>query len=133
MGEPTFVDDLLSTRAPRREEASSGSGLTEVRVEPLAPEMLSTIIGGERTTRLEAAAEAAGRTLAGRTVFNVNSTAAGGGVAEMLQTLLAYGRALGIDTRWLVEPPGIVGRSPTKSATSTRARCGITRPSSSRW
>ena len=38
----------------------------------------------------------------GRTVINVNSTAAGGGVAEMLQTLLAYGRGAGLDIRWLV-------------------------------
>ena len=40
--------------------------------------------------------------LGGRTVWNVNSTAAGGGVAEMLQSLLAYTRGLGIDTRWVV-------------------------------
>jgi trehalose synthase len=40
--------------------------------------------------------------LEGRTVWNVNSTAQGGGVAEMLQTLLAYTRAAGVDTRWLV-------------------------------
>jgi trehalose synthase len=35
-------------------------------------------------------------------VWNVNSSAAGGGVAEMLQTILAYGRGAGIDVRWLV-------------------------------
>jgi trehalose synthase len=35
-------------------------------------------------------------------VLNVNSTATGGGVAEMLQTLLAYGRGAGLDIRWLV-------------------------------
>ena len=40
--------------------------------------------------------------LDGRTVLNVNSTATGGGVAEMLQTLLAYARGAGIDTRWVV-------------------------------
>jgi trehalose synthase len=38
----------------------------------------------------------------GRSVLNVNSTATGGGVAEMLQTLLAYGRGAGLDIRWLV-------------------------------
>ena len=32
----------------------------------------------------------------------MNSTATGGGVAELLQTLLAYARGVGIDTRWLV-------------------------------
>src|SRR4029079_7795421 len=40
--------------------------------------------------------------LAGRTVWNVSSTSRGGGVAEMLQTMLAYGRGAGVDTRWLV-------------------------------
>jgi trehalose synthase len=40
--------------------------------------------------------------LGGRTVLNINSTATGGGVAEMLQTLLAYGRGAGLDIRWLV-------------------------------
>jgi trehalose synthase len=40
--------------------------------------------------------------LAGRVVWNVNSTAAGGGVAEMLQSLLPYVRSTGIDTRWSV-------------------------------
>jgi trehalose synthase len=35
-------------------------------------------------------------------VLNVNSTAVGGGVAEMLQTLLAYARGSGVDARWLV-------------------------------
>jgi trehalose synthase len=37
-----------------------------------------------------------------RVVWNVNSTAVGGGVAEMLQSLLGYTRSVGIDTRWVV-------------------------------
>ncbi len=37
-----------------------------------------------------------------RTVWNVNSTAVGGGVAEMLQSVLAFARGLEIDARWLV-------------------------------
>jgi trehalose synthase len=40
--------------------------------------------------------------LADRVVWNVNATAYGGGVAEMLQTLLAYGLGAGVDTRWIV-------------------------------
>ena len=48
------------------------------------------------------AAARARELLAGRVVWNVNSTARGGGVAEMLQGLLAYGRGAGVDTRWLV-------------------------------
>jgi trehalose synthase len=36
------------------------------------------------------------------TLWNINSTATGGGVAEMLPSLLGYARGSGIDTRWLV-------------------------------
>jgi trehalose synthase len=38
----------------------------------------------------------------GRALWCINSTAHGGGVAEMLRSLLAYTRGAGIDTRWLV-------------------------------
>ncbi len=37
-----------------------------------------------------------------RTIWHVNATAHGGGVAEMLQTLLAYGKGSYIENRWLV-------------------------------
>ncbi|SOC50521.1 trehalose synthase [Blastococcus aggregatus] len=39
---------------------------------------------------------------AGRALWNVNSTARGGGVAEMVQSLLAYARGQGVDARWEV-------------------------------
>jgi trehalose synthase len=63
---------------------------------------LEPLIGVERMARFEQAAEIARETLAGSSVLNVNSTGVGGGVAEMLQTLLAYARGGGIDARWLV-------------------------------
>jgi trehalose synthase len=47
------------------------------------------------------AAEVAPR-LKGRTVWMVNSTASGGGVAEMLPTMVTLLNELGIDTRWFV-------------------------------
>lgn len=40
--------------------------------------------------------------LAGRVFWNISSTAAGGGVAEMLHTLLPYMRGGGVDGRWTV-------------------------------
>ena len=40
--------------------------------------------------------------LDGRIVWNVNSTARGGGVAEMLASLLAYAHGAGVDARWVV-------------------------------
>jgi len=39
--------------------------------------------------------------LDGRTFWNVNSTARGGGVAEMLRSLIGYARGGGIDARWV--------------------------------
>ncbi len=40
--------------------------------------------------------------LAGRRIWHLNSTARGGGVAEMLVPLLAYTRGAGVDARWAV-------------------------------
>jgi len=60
------------------------------------------VIGTRRTTRFLVALEHARARLSGRTIWHINSTAQGGGVAEMLQTLLAYERGAGLDVRWLV-------------------------------
>lgn len=78
------------------------TGIQEVAVQALDAARLEPLIGPDRTARYEAIAEATELLLGGRTVLNVNSTATGGGVAEMLQTLLAYGRGAGLDIRWLV-------------------------------
>ena len=76
--------------------------LHEVEVQAIDAARLEPLIGTERMERFEQTAEVARETLAGSSVLNVNSTAAGGGVAEMLQTLLSYARGAGIDARWLV-------------------------------
>src|SRR6476661_275375 len=76
--------------------------LQEVDVEALDPQRLEELIGPVRTARFERTAAAARDGLAGRRVVNVNSTASGGGVAELLQTLLAYVRGVGVDARWAV-------------------------------
>ena len=76
--------------------------LQQVDVQALDPAQLEPLIGPERMARFEATADAARRGLAGRIALNVNSTAHGGGVAEMLQTLLAYARGAGVDARWVV-------------------------------
>ena len=73
-----------------------------VEVQALAIERLEALIGPDRTQRFEETAAGARGFLAGRRVLNVNSTPTGGGVAELLQTLLAYARGVGIDTRWAV-------------------------------
>ncbi|MGZ3427249.1 MAG: glycosyltransferase [Polyangia bacterium] len=40
--------------------------------------------------------------LAGRVVWNISSTSVGGGVAEMVRSLLAYARGASVDARWVV-------------------------------
>ncbi len=76
--------------------------LREVPVGALPPARLTPVIGAERAARFEEMAGQARRILGGRVVMNVNSTAVGGGVAEMLQTLLGYLRGAGLDARWTV-------------------------------
>ena len=76
--------------------------VSEVHVQALSPARFSTLIGEERTARFEIFAHAIEEFLARRTILNVNSTATGGGVAEMLQTMLAYARGAGVDARWAV-------------------------------
>ena len=52
--------------------------------------------------RVRAAEQHAAELLDGRTVWMVNSTAVGGGVSQLLRTLLPYWRGAGIDVRWMV-------------------------------
>jgi trehalose synthase len=84
------------------------SRLQEVEVQALDPARFEPLVGEERMRRFYAIADVTRERLAGRSVLNVNSTAVGGGVAEMLQTLLAYARGAGVDSRWLV----LAGRPP---------------------
>lgn len=77
--------------------------MEHVAVTALDPFRFASVAGEDRAEQL--ATSAAGlvlEELRGRRIVNVNSTAAGGGVAEMLHVLLGYIRGLGIDTQWLV-------------------------------
>jgi trehalose synthase len=76
--------------------------MREVQIDAIPLDRLAGLLDEDRARRLAANAELAQRLLADRVVWNVNATASGGGVAEMLQTLLAYGRGAEVDTRWLV-------------------------------
>jgi trehalose synthase len=77
-----------------------GAHLIDVPRRPVAA--LEDVIGLQRTTDLLAAA-ADFRKLAGdRTIWNVSSTASGGGVADMLQVVVGYTKDLAVDIRWLV-------------------------------
>ena len=76
--------------------------LHEVDVRPLRAERLEAFIGRDRSVAFTSLAGQARALLDGRAVVNVNSTATGGGVAELLETLLSYARGAGVDARWLV-------------------------------
>ncbi|MGZ4435990.1 MAG: glycosyltransferase [Nocardioidaceae bacterium] len=76
--------------------------LREVDIAPAPLERLAALVNGDRAQRIFDYAVRARALLSGRTLWNVNATASGGGVAEMLQALLAYSRGSGIETRWLV-------------------------------
>jgi trehalose synthase len=76
--------------------------LHAVEVPRLPVSRMEPVIGSLRYAELTQAAGQVRHMLAGRTIWNVNSTAAGGGVAEMLQVLVGYVSDLDISIGWLV-------------------------------
>ncbi len=76
--------------------------LTEVRPATQAIERYLPVVGEERVRTLEKCVGRLEEDLGGASVWNVNSTAAGGGVAEMLRSLVGYARGAGVDCRWMV-------------------------------
>ncbi|MBV9212148.1 MAG: glycosyltransferase [Actinobacteria bacterium] len=74
----------------------------EVHVNPLPPERFAEVLSGEQFSRFQEVIERGRDLLGGRVVWTVNSTARGGGVAELLTSLVAYVRGAGIDARWMV-------------------------------
>lgn len=79
----------------------SMDGLTHVPVPTLRYQRFRKLIG-EGYAEIEAATTRAAELFAGRVVWHVNSTARGGGVVELLQSLLGYARGAGVDARWVV-------------------------------
>ncbi len=71
--------------------------LTDVSLAPYGQ-----VLGDERMARLQVGVGRLRRTLGDRTVWNINSTEAGGGVAELIAVLAPLARANGLDVRWLV-------------------------------
>jgi trehalose synthase len=99
---------------------AGGVYVYEVPVRPLDLERLETVVGRDRIAAFHAAARAARELLGDRVVVNVNSTATGGGVAEMLQTLLAYVLGAGIKTRW-----SVIAGAPEFFAVTKRIHNGV--------
>lgn len=77
--------------------------MQEVHLVARSPEQLRAVVPTDRLRGLlDVIAPQMHVALEGHSVVNVNSTATGGGVAEMLQVLLTFSRGAGVDTRWLV-------------------------------
>jgi trehalose synthase len=77
--------------------------MQEVHVSRRSPSELAEVIGSDRLSQLTGSdADAMRAALHGRSVININSTPAGGGVAELLQVLTPLARGLDVDARWLV-------------------------------
>jgi trehalose synthase len=76
--------------------------MQEVPLATCSLEGFGAVLPGDELHTLRGLAADAAERLRGRSVWNVSSTARGGGVAEMLSGLLGYARGAGIDARWLV-------------------------------
>jgi trehalose synthase len=76
--------------------------LTHVDSSPVGPERFRDVLSERMLEAFETGVREARDVLAGRVVWNVNSTARGGGVVELLRPLVAYARGAGVDARWAV-------------------------------
>jgi trehalose synthase len=76
--------------------------VVEIPLETRYFEDLSPCFFEPMLERLSTAQEHARGVLGTRTVWFINSTASGGGVAQIARTLLPYWKGAGIDVRWIV-------------------------------
>lgn len=76
--------------------------LRPVQIPAMDPRRFESVISGEEYRKLLSPIDRGAAMLHGRVIWNVNSTASGGGVAELLRSLLGYSRGGGVDARWLV-------------------------------
>jgi trehalose synthase len=76
--------------------------MQEIEVLPASPGRFDALLEPAAYDRYMDALRRGAETLRARTLWHLNSTAQGGGVAEMLQSLLAYFAGADITTRWVV-------------------------------
>ena len=75
--------------------------LEDVPVTPLRTERFRDVLSPDGVARFEHTIARGGELLQSRVLWSVNSTARGGGVAEMLRSLIGYARGAGLDARWV--------------------------------
>jgi trehalose synthase len=91
-----------SARTPvLRSDYARAMGLGEVDITALDPGRLRDVLAPDAVERWGHTLARGRELLEGRTFWNVNSTAFGGGVAEMLRSLVGYACGAGIDARWV--------------------------------
>jgi trehalose synthase len=76
--------------------------LEEVEVTHLRPERFDEVLTSDALAAFERSMARGRELLGSRAIWNVNSTAFGGGVAEMLRSLIGYARGAGLNGRWVV-------------------------------
>ncbi|MEA2431212.1 MAG: trehalose synthase, partial [Thermoleophilaceae bacterium] len=78
---------MVPMRPPTAVRSRAVTRLQHVDVPPLPLERFAEVLTAEQEDGRERTVARARQSLAGRVVWNVNSTAFGGGVAEMLRSL----------------------------------------------
>src|SRR5687768_15655159 len=76
--------------------------VVHVQIAAQPPEKFEEVLTPAQYAELVATIERARGVIGPRAIWNINSTARGGGVAELLQSLVAYVRGAGFDCRWSV-------------------------------
>src|SRR3954453_1054175 len=72
----------------------------EVEISSMSPERFGEVLAPDRFEAFERAIAEGRGLLDGRVVWNLNSTARGGGGVELLASLVPYARGAGVDARW---------------------------------
>src|SRR5690348_4447070 len=80
--------------------ASRKTAVNEVEVGVASLDRFRRLLGEAVWSELERAMSSLKDAMGEHVLWNVNSTAKGGGVAEMLASLIPYERDAGIDERW---------------------------------
>jgi trehalose synthase len=106
LGPPAVVSrhrlPTVQVEPPPSAVVRDDSAVHEVEVTPVSPEALVPLLRPDRGRELQVLAETGRDVLEGRTIWNISSTAAGGGVSEMLHRLVRYVLGAGVACRWLV-------------------------------
>jgi trehalose synthase len=76
--------------------------MQEIDISSMSPERFRSVLSPDRFEAFERGIEEGRELLKGRVIWNINSTARGGGVVELLESLVAYARGAGVDARWVV-------------------------------